>query len=79
MTRIVSAYTISPHDIQPGDVMLFTIKAMVTRIDNDGTLRYRLYRCPFEGDGIPQGSQVGDMVGVCHELFPSLAAMGEPE
>lgn len=76
MTRIVNAFTISPHDIQPGDVMLFTVKAMVRRRDSAGRLRYRLYRCPFEGE-IPQGDQVLDMAEVCHQLFPSLAAVGD--
>jgi hypothetical protein len=59
--------------------MLFTIKAMVNRRDRDGVLRYRLYRCPFEGDSIPEGSQIGDMAGVCRQVFSSLAAVGEPE
>ena len=39
MPRLVNAYTIRP-DIQQGDVMLFVVKAVVTRPG-----RYQLYRC----------------------------------
>lgn len=76
---IINAYTIQPQDIQEGDVMLFVIKAMVMRRGADGKLLYRLYRCPYEGDDVPQGAQIGDMKGVCAQLFPSLAAVGRPE
>jgi hypothetical protein len=38
---------------KPGDVFLVVIKAMV---QYDGT--YRLYRCPYNGDDIPQGDRI---------------------
>jgi len=72
--RIVDAYTISPSRIEPGDVMLFVIKAMVVR---PGI--YRLYRCSYDGDDIPQGGRIFDEESVCQELFPSLAAVAKPE
>ena len=79
MRRIVSAYTVSPDDIRPGDEMAFIVKAMVFRRDGDGKLLYRIYRCNWEGDEMPQGAQVADMENVCKSLFPSLAAIGKPD
>lgn len=40
---------------EPGDVFLVVIKAM---IQYDGS--YRLYRCPYNGDDIPQGDRLYD-------------------
>ena len=79
--RLVNAYTISPDEIKSGDVMLFTVKAMVMRRDDHGVLRYRIYRCAWEGweDRVPQGSQAANMKEVAEALFPSLALVGKPE
>ena len=72
--RIVNAYTISPELIKSGDIMMFTVKAMVVR---PGV--YRLYRCPYDGDGIPQGDRVLNEDVVCQELFPSLSSVAKPD
>ena len=72
--RIVNAYTVSPAQIKKGDVMLFTIKAVVVR---PGV--YRLYRCPYSGDGIPQGQRILNEGMVCQELFPSLSNVAKPD
>lgn len=78
--RLVNAYSILPGEIQAGDVMLFIVKAMVVR---PGI--YRLYRCPYPprlagGDSeIPQGSRIINEQEVGEVLFPSLAAVAEPD
>ena len=79
MARLVNAYTVQGDELQPGDEMVFIVKAMVSRRDGDGVLRYRLYRCycDCDIDNMPQGSQVGDMKSVCEGLFPTLAAVGK--
>ena len=92
MVRVVNAYTVSPSNIQPGDVMLFIVKAMVVR---EGA--YRIYRCPFDWsvdprstarfavplgtplESLPQGSRILNERKVCEALFPSLAAVAEPD
>jgi len=38
---------------EPGDVFLVVIKATV---QYDGT--YRLYRCPYEGNDVPEGDPI---------------------
>ena len=65
--RVVDAYTIAPHKIQSGDVMLLVVKAVV-----DAQGQYRIYRCPYEGDDIPQGSRVFADEAVARQLFPAL-------
>ena len=82
MPRIVEHNAVAPSNIKEGDVMLFTVKAMVSR--NDEGLTYRLYRCDLETattfGGIPQGMRVPDHERqVCEALFPSLAAVAEPD
>lgn len=72
--RVVDAYSINPGDIREGDVMLFVVKAMVV-----GPRRYRLYRCLFEGEGVPQGDRLLRERAVCKELFPSLAQVAVPD
>ena len=73
--RVINAYTIAPNEIQPGDVMMFVVKAMVTRPGH-----YRLYRCPFEnGTEIPQGSRIHNEREVCKQLFPTLAQVARPD
>lgn len=72
--RVVDAVRIWPADIQVGDVMLFVVKAMVV-----GPGLYRLYRCKFEGESLPQGSRVLNEKAVCEELFPSLALVAVPD
>ena len=53
---------------EPGDVFLVVIKAMV---QYDGT--YRLYRCPYEGNDVPQGDRLyKDEQIVAEALFPIL-------
>ena len=74
MPRVVNAYTISPDQIQHGDVMMFVIKAMVVA---PGV--YRLYRCLYAGKSILQGSRISDEEAVCKALFPSLALVAEPD
>ena len=76
--RVVNAYTVVSDDIKVGDVMLFTVKAIVLRRDADDKLRYRIYRSAWEGDAVPQGSQVSNMREVAEALFSSLAMVGEP-
>lgn len=71
---MVDAYSICPRDIRAGDVMMFVVKAMVVA---PGV--YRLYRCRYEGEGIPQGSRLSNEEGVCRVLFPSLAAVAVPD
>ena len=80
MTRLINAYTIAPNNIQVGDVMLFTIKAMVVG-KVDGKLIYRLYRCPCDVVGdIPQGSRIfNNTADICEGLFMSLAVVGTPD
>lgn len=79
MPRLVDAYTIRPNEIDAGDVMCFVVKALVTHCDSDGVLQYRLYRCTWQGDDVPQGSRLGSgEETVCQQLFPSLAMMGKP-
>ena len=73
--NIVNAYTISPNDIQPGDVMMCVVKAMVVGKDVRGRLIYRLYRCPYDGP-VVQGSRTRNEMIMCGELFPSLFAAG---
>jgi len=79
---LINAYTVAPEDIKPGDEMLFVVKAMVGHCDPDGTPRYRLYRCRWEGTeyDIPQGNRItNDAEKVCKALFPTLAAVGKPD
>lgn len=76
--QLVDAYTVSPQDIKVGDVMVFVVKAIVLRRDADDKLRYRIYRCGWEGTEIPQGSQVANMEEVAEAFFPTLAIVGEP-
>lgn len=76
--KVVNAYTIPPVEIQRGDVMMFVVKAMVT---GDGL--YRLYRCeydPEQGETVPQGARIyNNEREICEALFPSLAAVAEPD
>lgn len=77
--RVINACTISPGEIQSGDVMLFVVKAMVTRPGH-----YRLYRCPYPpvllyDDEIPQGTRIFNKQEVCEALFPSLAQVAVPD
>lgn len=73
--RVVNAYTISPSDIQAGDVMLFIVKALVV---SPGY--YRLYRCSANTEeAIPQGNRILNEAEVCEVLFPSLAAVAVPD
>lgn len=80
---LVNAYAVSPADIKPGDEMVFVVKAMVVGRDEDGKLKYRLYRCLWEGgkDEIPQGSRIRDGADerICRTLFPSLAAVANED
>ena len=77
---LVNACSIRPDQLKPGDEMCFVIKAMVNWIDDDGKLRYRIYRCHWDGteNDIPQGAQVLDHEAMCKEFFPSLALVGIP-
>ena len=79
--RLVDAYTIRPDQLQPGDQMLFVIKAMVVGMTPAGHPLYRLYRCQWEGDesSIPQGSRIIDDEAVAESIFPTLAGVGIPD
>ena len=56
------------NKVEPGDVFLVVIKAMV---QYDGS--YRLYRCPYEGDDIPQGDRLyTDSDDLGEVIFPIL-------
>lgn len=75
--RVVNAYSILPDEIQAGDVLLFTVKAMVVRPGF-----YRIYRCSCNsGEDIPQGSRLPPEQerAVCKVLFPSLALVADPD
>jgi len=56
---------------EPGDVFLVVIKATV---QYDGT--YRLYRCPYEGNDVPQGDPIynGTDNDLGEVIFPILVA-----
>ena len=66
--RIVDPINVRPIDIEAGDVMLCVVKLMVFK-DREGQLRYRIYRCPYEGE-VPQGSRIGEEESVMEQLFP---------
>ena len=74
MARLVNAYTVSPDDIEPGDIMMFVVKAVLSDRDHNDTLRYRIYRCSWDGDieNIPQGSHVPNMEDAARNFFPVL-------
>lgn len=74
--RIVNACRIHPNEIESGDVMLYTVKAMVVRKG-----AYRLYCCLHnDPDPIPQGVRIRDNEEeVCFALFPTLARVAVPD
>lgn len=72
--RLVNEYTISPKDIQPGDVMMVVVKAIVVAPQT-----YRIYRCTIRGDEVPQGMRILDEEEVCKTMFPSLANVAHPD
>ena len=74
MCRVVDAYTIRPDEVQPGDTMMFLLKAVATRQG-----QYRIYRCKaseyleyFNSNAIPQGARVLDEEAVARQVFPVL-------
>ena len=75
--RIVNGYTIRQDELQEDDVMMYVVKAHVQWIDGEGRPRYRIYRCPYDGE-VPQGMQMGDPKSLAQQLFPTLANHGEP-
>ena len=78
MGKIINAYTVDPMTIGEGDVALCAVKVMMVR---QGF--YRLYRCQYMPDGggeLPQGSRIFKNVReTCEALFPSVAAVAEPD
>ena len=72
--RVINAYSAQPDDIEPGDIMLFVVKAIMTQQG-----KYRLYRCFYEGLNVPQGSRIVNEREVCEALFSSLATVAEPD
>lgn len=73
--RVVNAYAIAPRDIQEGDVMMLVIKAIVVRLGI-----YRLYLCPYEGGGEPQGQRIFfQEAAVASTIFPSLSQVAKPD
>lgn len=81
MQRVIDPRTVAPDEIEPGDTFIVIVKGEVSRVGDDGFLRYRLYVCPYpwEEEGIPQGSHVPEMGKACELLFPSLALVGVPD
>ena len=81
--KVVNARTVSPLDIQNGDIMMYIIKAMVFK-GRKGLL-YRLYICPLDDEenrveGIPQGARIYDSdKAICRAIFPSLACVSEED
>ena len=76
--KLINAYTVQPNEIESGDIALFVVKAMVVR-----TGTYRLYHCRYPvasgSNEIPQGDRIINEQEVCQALFPSLAAVAEPD
>jgi len=77
--RVVNAYTVRPMHIQPGDVMMFVVKAMVVGETKKGALIYRLYRCDYDGP-VLQGARIcaNEMI-ICASLFSSLDKVAIPD
>ena len=72
--NIVSAHSIAPVDIAPGQTMLFTVKLMITGLGN-----YKVYQCPWEpGNVDPQGYRVslGREEAIAQEFFPVVIRAG---
>lgn len=63
-------------EIEPGDEFVFIVKARVGYRRSDGKLTYRLYKCPWEGDDAPQGSQIDMTKRVDRALFWTLSYVG---
>ncbi len=58
-------YTVSPGELEPGDVLLCITKLLVTKEGH-----FRLYRCDYEGP-TPEGSRVyTNETEVQQSLFP---------
>jgi hypothetical protein len=75
MPKVVNSYTISPYDIQQGDVALLTVKLVMVR---EGV--YRIYRCSHGSDEeILQGSRINNEKEVCRALFPIFVAVAKPD
>ena len=75
--RLVNSYTIRPSEIQPGDVMILAVKAIVVRPG-----AYRLYRCAFPAkdlSDVPEGSRIRNEEMIGAELFRSLAIAADPD
>ena len=73
MSKIVNFYTVSPDELKEGDVLVCTITA---HVHYDGSIS--VYRCEYphahvSGEGIPQGSKIGNEKSTVDQIFPVLA------
>lgn len=69
---VVNSYTLPPGKLESGMQMLYTIKAMISSVQEtdkeERTLTFSLYKCPHEATpnqgitkdehGVPQGQQI---------------------
>jgi hypothetical protein len=75
MPKVVNSYTISPYDIQQGDIALITVKIVMVR---EGF--YRIYRGLHSNtEEVPQGSRIHNEKAVCEALFPTFTAVAKPD
>ena len=69
---LLNAYNATPDQVVPGVEFCFVVKLMVGYKTATGRPVYRIYRCPFEGHEVPQGSRINDdlEVAVMKAIFP---------
>lgn len=81
---IKNFYSVRPHELEVGDVLVCTVTAhVVVNMDGKG-LACRLYRCPYpvpphlqSREGVPQGTRIlMEPQHVANELFPVLRSAG---
>lgn len=64
-------YTTRPDELKPGDVLVCVVTLHVMYHTKKGKPVYRMYRARYEGDDIPQGSNIiSDVKKVGESLFP---------
>jgi len=82
---VVNAYNLHPDEVEPGQVMIFTVKLMVTGYKIGGkTPTYRIYRCPYHQEGDerePQGTRIPKELekAVAKALFPVVTYECKPD
>lgn len=75
-------YNISPRELEPGDVLLCTVKLMVmNHRAPDGSLLYRLYRCRYDGDEEPQGMKLESAFtqDAAETIFPVVSTVAQAD